>query len=55
LERFFGRINYYFAESEEADSLQRFHLSRNELHETGFKPGFEGSLPAATTVHTINQ
>jgi hypothetical protein len=38
LKRFFGKINYYFAESDDAANLSRFHLAGDELHETKINP-----------------
>ena len=55
LKRFFGRINFYFAESDEADRLRRFHLSESQLFETIIKPESEDKHPSATTVQTFNQ
>lgn len=48
LKRFFGRINYYFAESDDGGSLRRFHFSENQLFETQIKPEPVNNLPAST-------
>lgn len=34
LELFFGKVNYYFAESDDATALQRFDFSKTELKKT---------------------
>lgn len=34
LETFFGRVNYYFAESENAEKLNRFQFTKSELKQT---------------------
>lgn len=33
LKAFFGKINYYFAESDDAKKLHQFHIYNNELHD----------------------
>lgn len=37
LELFFGKVNYYFAESDDAKILQRFNFSKTELKKTSLE------------------
>ncbi len=41
LETFFGKVNYYFAESDNADKLNRFQFLKNELKKTSLDLEFE--------------
>lgn len=49
LKKIFGQINCYFAESDDAKSLRRFQLSKNELYETSLNFDSDGKhLPNAS-------
>lgn len=55
LKRFFGRINFYYAESDDANSLRRFHLSENQLFEMSITAESENKPSSSTPVQNLNQ